>query len=159
VTSSIALLASILVLWVRVAVVLRLLGSQGEMLRQEIIVFGLQLCILLFCCLVLAAIECLKVHAHWTYGSLLLLIVGSSRHRGILIRAAGGAIVVHGDVRVIERLVILVANKILIFRSCHGRILILLVSHRLAALPLQYWRCSGFAFILYFLSVFVLGGI
>jgi hypothetical protein len=89
------------------------------MLRQEIIVLGLQLCILLFGGLVLATVECLKVNTYWAYGTLLLLIVASSRHRGVLIRAAGGAVVVHSDVRVIEGLVILVADKILIFRSCH----------------------------------------
>jgi len=156
VAAGLALLTSILILWVRVAVVFRLLGCQGKMLRQEIIVFGLQLCILLFCGLVLAAIENFKVHAHWTCGSWFLLIVACSCNWRILVRAIGGAVVIHDHVWIIKRLVILVTNKILIFRSCHRWILILLVSQWLVGLPLHDGPCSSFTFILYFLIVFVL---
>ena len=159
VATSLARLASILILWVRVAVVFRLLGSQGKMLGQEIIVFCLQLCILLLCGLVLAAIENFKVHAHWTSGSWFLLIFASSCYWGILVRTVGGAVVIHDSVGIIKRSVILVTNKILIFRSCHGWILILLVSHWLVALPLHDGPCSRLTFILYFLIVFVLSTI
>ena len=160
VAASLALLASILIRWVRVAVVFRLLLRQLKMLRQEIIVFGLQLCILLFCGLVLAAIENFKVHADWwTWACLFLRIGASSCHWGILVRAVGGAVVIHDHVWIIKRLVIPVTNKILIFRSCHRWILILLVSHWLVALPLQDGPCSSFTFILYFLIVFVLTSI
>lgn len=120
---------SILILWIGVAIILGLLRGQSKMLGQKIIIFSLQLCILLLGRLILTTIEDIKVY-HWALWSLLLLVCGStgSGHWDVLDRGARVGIVVDYHVGVIEGLVILICDKILIFRPGHCWILVLLVA-------------------------------